>query len=73
MIVIFVTALTKTTDHVTLFMLAMSSLLTRVLNFNRIIHFLSKEVCHLLPAADVITICKIRAEADGLYQELFEA
>jgi hypothetical protein len=70
MIIIFITALTKT--DVTLFMLAMSSLLTRALNYNRTVRFLSEAARRMIPAADVVTIRKIRAEADGLYQELFE-
>jgi hypothetical protein len=70
-IVILVTALTKT--DVTLFLLAMSGLLTKALNFNKTVRFLTLEARRLLPAAEVMSIRKVRGEADALYQELFEA
>jgi hypothetical protein len=70
-IVIFVTALTKT--DVTLFLLAMSGLLTKALNYNKTVRFLTQEARRLLPAAEVMSIRKVRGEADGLYQELLEA
>jgi hypothetical protein len=69
-IVIFVTALTKT--DVTLFLLAMSGLLTRALNYNKAVRFLTEEARRLLPSSDTMSIRKVRGEADGLYQELFE-
>jgi hypothetical protein len=65
-IVIFVTALTKT--DVTLFLLAMSGLLTKALNYNKTVRFLTQEARRLLPAAEVMSIRKVRGEADGLYQ-----
>jgi hypothetical protein len=71
-IVIFVTALTKT--DVTLFLLAMSGLLTKALNYyNKTVRFLTAEARHILPAAEVMSIRKVRGEADALHQELFEA
>jgi hypothetical protein len=70
-IVIFVTVLTKT--DVTLFLLAMSGLLTKALNYNKTVRFLTAEARRLLPAAEVMSIRKVRGEADALYQELFEA
>jgi hypothetical protein len=70
-IVIFVTALTKT--DVTLFLLAMSGLLTKALNYNTTVRFLTQEARRLLPAAEVVSIRKVHGEADGLHQELLEA
>ena len=70
-LVVFVTALTKT--PVQLFVLAMSNLLTRVLNYNKDTRFLSEEARGAMPADEVVTYRKIRMEADGLYQELLEA
>ena len=70
-IVLFVTALTKTS--VNLFVIAMSGLLTRALEYNRRVRFLSDDEQRLIPAAEVMSIRKTRAEADGFYQELFEA
>jgi hypothetical protein len=49
---VFVTALTKT--DVTMFLLAMSGLLTKALNHNKTVRFLTAEARHLLPAADVL-------------------
>jgi hypothetical protein len=68
-IVIFVTALTKT--DVTLFLLAMSGLLTRALSYNKAVRFLTEEARRLLPSSDTMSIRKVHGEADGLYQELF--
>ena len=70
-IMVFVTALTKT--DVTLFLLAMFGLLTKALNYNKTVHFLTAEAQRLPPAAEVMSIRKVRGEADALYQELFEA
>jgi hypothetical protein len=70
-IVVFVTALTKT--DVTMFLLAMSGLLTKALNYNKTVRFLTKEARRLLPAGDIMSVRKVRGEADALYQELFEA
>jgi hypothetical protein len=70
-IVIFVTALTKT--DVTMFLLAMSGLLTKALKYNKAVRFLTKEARRLMPVADTMSVRQVRGEADALYQELFEA
>jgi hypothetical protein len=57
-IVLFVTALTKTS--VNLFVIAMSGLLTRALDYNRMVRFLSEEARRLIPAAEVMTIRNVR-------------
>jgi hypothetical protein len=69
-IVIFVTALTQTS--VNLFVIAMSGLLTRALDYNRTVRFLTEEARRLMPPSDVMSIRQTRGVADGLYQELFE-
>ena len=53
-IVLFVTALTKTS--VNLFVIAMSGLLTRALEYNRRVRFLSDDEQRLIPAAEVMSI-----------------
>jgi hypothetical protein len=69
-IVIFVTALTKTS--VNLFVIAMSGLLARALEYNRRVRFLTEVEQRLIPPKETMSIRKTRAEADELYQELFE-
>lgn len=69
-IVLFITALTKTS--VNLFVITMSGLLTRALEYNRRVRFLSEEDIRLIPAEDRMSIRKTRAVADTFYQELFE-
>jgi hypothetical protein len=63
-IVVFVTALTKT--DVTMFLLAMSGLLTKALNHNKTVRFLTAEARRFLPAADIMSVRKVRGEADAL-------
>jgi hypothetical protein len=53
-------------------MLAMSGLLTRALNYNRMVRFHTDEARLLLPPSEVMSIRKVPAEADRLYQELLE-
>lgn len=66
--------ITLTKTDVTLFLVAMSDLLAKALNYNKTVPFLTREAQQpLLPVTEAISICKVCREADTLYQQLFEA
>jgi hypothetical protein len=69
-LILFINALAKT--EVQMFMFAMSALLTRALNYNRTVRFLTPEARTAMPPEQVMSIRKARGEADPLYQELLE-
>jgi hypothetical protein len=67
-IVLFVTTLTKTSA--TIFVIAMSGLLTCDLDYNMMVCFLTEEAQCLIPATEVKSIHKVHRVVAGLYQEL---